>query len=86
MGLARVAAIELATHGAPGPLPLWPFGFKHLADQGGEVFKIEPSGGGDVSRAAGPHFLGDHDSIFFQTFDRHKASLVLDLKSESGPC
>jgi crotonobetainyl-CoA:carnitine CoA-transferase CaiB-like acyl-CoA transferase len=61
-----------------------PFGSMHLADLGAEVIKIEPPGGGDVSRATGPHFLGENDSHFFQTFNRNKKSVVLDLKSEAG--
>ena len=61
-----------------------PFGSLHLADLGAEVIKIEPPGGGDVSRSTGPHVLGEHDSQFFQTFNRNKRSVVLDLKSESG--
>ena len=41
----------------------------------------EPSGdGGDVGRHVGPHFFGADDSQFFQTFNRNKKSLTLDLK------
>ncbi len=61
-----------------------PYGSMHLADLGAEVIKIEPPGGGDVSRATGPHFLREHDSQFFQTFNRNKKSVVLDLKSDTG--
>jgi crotonobetainyl-CoA:carnitine CoA-transferase CaiB-like acyl-CoA transferase len=61
-----------------------PFASMHLADLGAEVIKIESPGGGDVSRATGPHFLGENDSQFFQTFNRNKASVVLDLKSPQG--
>ena len=61
-----------------------PFGSMHLADLGAEVIKIEPPRGGDVSRSTGPHFLGPNDSQFFQTFNRNKASVVLDLKSDTG--
>jgi crotonobetainyl-CoA:carnitine CoA-transferase CaiB-like acyl-CoA transferase len=61
-----------------------PFGSLHLADLGAEVIKIEPPGGGDVSRATGPHFLGENDSQFFQVFNRNKKSVVLDLKSAQG--
>jgi crotonobetainyl-CoA:carnitine CoA-transferase CaiB-like acyl-CoA transferase len=61
-----------------------PFGSMHLADLGAEVIKIESPDGGDVSRATGPHFLGAHDSQFFQTFNRNKKSVVLDLKSDAG--
>jgi len=66
-----------------------PFGSMLLADLGAEVIKIEnPRDGGDVSRATGPFFLGDDptapDSQFFQSFNRNKKSLTLDLKSPQG--
>jgi crotonobetainyl-CoA:carnitine CoA-transferase CaiB-like acyl-CoA transferase len=61
-----------------------PFGSLHLADLGAEVIKIEAPDGGDVSRATGPHFLGPNDSQFFQTFNRNKKSIQLDLKSDAG--
>jgi crotonobetainyl-CoA:carnitine CoA-transferase CaiB-like acyl-CoA transferase len=61
-----------------------PFGSLHLADLGAEVIKIEPPEGGDVSRATGPHFLGEGDSQFFQTFNRNKKSVALDLKNAAG--
>ena len=61
-----------------------PYGSMYLAQLGAEVIKIEPPGLGDVSRATGPHFLGEGDSQFFQTFNQNKKSLVLDLKSPRG--
>ena len=62
-----------------------PYGTQLLAELGAEVIKIEaPSMGGDVSRATGPYFLGDHDSQFFQTFSRSKKSVTLELKSADG--
>ena len=62
-----------------------PYGSQLLADLGAEVIKIEnPMTGGDVSRFVSPHLIGDTDSEFFQTFNRNKKSLTLDLKSESG--
>ncbi|MEC9431644.1 MAG: CoA transferase [Pseudomonadota bacterium] len=61
-----------------------PFGSLYLADMGAEVVKIETPGSGDSSRASGPHFLGEGDSHFFQTFNRNKRSLTLDLKSPEG--
>jgi len=61
-----------------------PFGSLYLAHLGAEVIKIESPAGGDSSRASGPHFLGEHDSQFFQTFNQGKRSLTLDLKSEAG--
>ena len=66
-----------------------PFGSMLLADLGAEVIKIEnPHDGGDVSRQTGPFFLGADpavpDSQFFQSFNRNKKSLTLDLKSPAG--
>ncbi|MGJ8585476.1 MAG: CaiB/BaiF CoA transferase family protein [Marinosulfonomonas sp.] len=62
-----------------------PFASMYLADMGAEVIKIEsPATGGDSSRASGPHFLGDGDSHFFQTFNLGKKSLALDLRHPRG--
>lgn len=58
-----------------------PYGTQLLASLGAEVIKIEnPAVGGDSARAAGPYFLGEDDSQFFQTFNRGKKSVALDLK------
>ena len=52
-----------------------------LADLGAEVIKIEnPAEGGDVSRSVGPHFFPDGDSHFYQSLNRNKKSLTLNLK------
>ncbi len=61
-----------------------PYGTMFLAQLGAEVIKIEPPGGGDSARATGPYFLGDDDSLFFQTFNLNKRSLTLDLKAPEG--
>jgi succinate--hydroxymethylglutarate CoA-transferase len=62
-----------------------PFATMYMADMGAEVIKIEnPKTGGDSSRASGPHFLGDGDSHFFQTFNLGKKSLSLDLHHPQG--
>lgn len=62
-----------------------PFGTSYLADLGAEVIKIEnPREGGDVGRHIGPHFFSPDDSHFFQTFNRNKRSLALDLKQPEG--
>ncbi len=62
-----------------------PFGTSYLADLGAEVIKIENHrDGGDVGRHVGPHFFGADDSHFFQTFNRNKKSLTLDLKQPEG--
>jgi crotonobetainyl-CoA:carnitine CoA-transferase CaiB-like acyl-CoA transferase len=72
----RIIAVEVYGAG--------PFGTTHLADLGAEVIKIEQRAGGDVSRAVGPYFLGEDDSEFFQSLNRNKKSLTLDLKHPRG--
>jgi len=62
-----------------------PFGTQHLADLGAEVVKIEnPHDGGDVGRAVGPYYFGPGDSHFYQSFNRNKKSITLDLKQDEG--
>ncbi len=73
----RIVAVE---HYGAGP-----FGTMYLADLGADVIKIEnPKAGGDMSRHVAPFLLGEADSEFFQTLNRNKRSLTLDLKAESG--
>ncbi|PZM97919.1 MAG: CoA transferase [Actinobacteria bacterium] len=61
-----------------------PFGSVHLADLGAEVIKIEdPRTGGDVGRYVPPYQEGE-DSLFFETFNRNKRSLSLDLSTPAG--
>ena len=61
-----------------------PFGTLHLADLGAEVIKIEnPKTGGDVSRNVPPATIPG-DSLYFQSFNRNKRSLTLDLKHPDG--
>ncbi len=61
-----------------------PFGTQLLADLGAEVIKLEdPAVGGDVSRQVGP-YAADGDSLYFQSFNRGKKSLTLDLKHPDG--
>jgi crotonobetainyl-CoA:carnitine CoA-transferase CaiB-like acyl-CoA transferase len=72
----RILAVEVYGAG--------PFGTAHLADLGAEVIKIEQREGGEASRAVGPCFLGAHDSVFFQSLNRNKKSLTLDLKHARG--
>ena len=66
-----------------------PWGTQYLADLGAEVIKIEnPRDGGDMARPLGPFFLndgsGNADSQFFQSINRNKKSLTLDLQHEQG--
>jgi crotonobetainyl-CoA:carnitine CoA-transferase CaiB-like acyl-CoA transferase len=61
-----------------------PFGTQLLADLGAEVIKIEdPGAGGDVSRQVGP-YAADGDSLYFQSFNRGKKSMTLDLTHAEG--
>ncbi|MFQ5514838.1 MAG: CaiB/BaiF CoA transferase family protein [Myxococcota bacterium] len=53
-----------------------------LADQGADVIKIEPPGGGDLLRSIGASRGGV--SAIFNTLNRGKRSLVLDLRAEGG--
>ncbi|HEU4370930.1 MAG TPA: CoA transferase [Methylomirabilota bacterium] len=61
-----------------------PFGTQLLADLGAEVIKVEhPAVGGDVSRQVGP-YAGDGDSLYFQSFNRGKKSITIDLEHPDG--
>lgn len=72
----RIVAIE--QYGAG------PFGSVQLADLGAEVIKIEdPRSGGDVGRYVPPFQEGDN-SLFFETFNRNKRSIEIDISNEAG--
>lgn len=61
-----------------------PYGSLHLADLGADVIKVEdPSAGGDVGRYV-PPFAHDEDSLFFETFNRDKRSIGLDISTPAG--
>ncbi|WP_067896912.1 CaiB/BaiF CoA transferase family protein [Nocardia vaccinii] len=76
--LADVRIIAVEQYGAG------PFGSVHLADLGAEVIKIEdPRSGGDVGRGV-PPYAQDGDSLFFETFNRNKRSVTLDLTDPAG--
>lgn len=61
-----------------------PFATLQLADLGAEVIKVEePSVGGDVGRYVPPGQSGT-DSLYFETFNRGKRSLLLDIKTRAG--
>jgi crotonobetainyl-CoA:carnitine CoA-transferase CaiB-like acyl-CoA transferase len=72
----RVVAVE--QYGAG------PFGSLHLADLGAEIIKIEdPRFGGDVGRYV-PPFQEGEDSLFYETFNRNKRSMSLDISTAAG--
>ncbi len=76
--LEDIRIIALEQYGAG------PFGSVHLADLGAEIIKIEdPRTGGDVGRAVPPFQQGE-DSLFFETFNRNKRSLSLDVSTQAG--
>jgi len=76
--LQDVRVLALEQYGAG------PFGSLQLADLGADVIKVEdPSSGGDVGRYVVPQQEGE-DSIFFETFNRNKRSIGLDITSEAG--
>jgi crotonobetainyl-CoA:carnitine CoA-transferase CaiB-like acyl-CoA transferase len=76
--LAGIRIIAISQFGAG------PFGTLHLSDLGAEVIKIEnPREGGDVGRSVPPYVEG-RDSLYFQSLNRNKRSITLDLKLPAG--
>jgi len=78
MPLSDVRVISIEQFGAG------PWATLQLADLGADVIKIEdPSAGGDVARYV-PPFQNGEDSLYFETFNRNKRSVSLDLRSPAG--
>lgn len=50
-----------------------------LADLGAEVIKVERTGSGDDTRSWGPPHASDGTATYFQTANRNKKSVALDL-------
>ena len=76
--LADVRIIAVEQYGAG------PWATLQLSDLGAEVIKIEdPASNGDVGRYVPPYQQGE-DSLFFETFNRNKKSVSLDLRSPRG--
>jgi crotonobetainyl-CoA:carnitine CoA-transferase CaiB-like acyl-CoA transferase len=76
--LADVRVLAIEQFGAG------PWATLQLADLGAEVIKIEdPASAGDVGRYV-PPFQEGEDSLFFETFNRNKKSVSLDLRDEAG--
>jgi crotonobetainyl-CoA:carnitine CoA-transferase CaiB-like acyl-CoA transferase len=76
--LADVRVVAVEQYGAG------PWGTLQLADLGADVIKIEdPAARGDVGRYV-PPFQEGEDSLFFETFNRGKRSVSLDLRHPEG--
>ena len=76
--LADVRVLAIEQFGAG------PWATLQLADLGAEVIKIEdPASDGDVGRYV-PPFQEGEDSLFFETFNRNKKSVSIDLRDEAG--
>lgn len=61
-----------------------PYATMVMADLGADVVKIEPPDG-EVTRGHQPHLVdGESYGGYFQSINRNKRSMVLDLKSGSG--
>ncbi len=77
--LKGVVIVAVESYGAG------PYGSMVLADLGAEVIKIEDRGvGGDSTRKSGPFFDGKGRSFFYETFNRNKRSITLDLQHPEG--
>lgn len=78
ISLEGVRVLAVSQYGAG------PYGSMHLADLGAEVIKIEDAGvGGDVARTVPPH-VREGDSLFYQTFNRNKLGIAINLSSDRG--
>jgi crotonobetainyl-CoA:carnitine CoA-transferase CaiB-like acyl-CoA transferase len=76
--LSDIRIVSLEQYGAG------PWGTVHLADLGADVIKVEdPSVGGDVGRYV-PPFAEGEDSLFFESFNRNKRSVSLDMTTDAG--
>jgi crotonobetainyl-CoA:carnitine CoA-transferase CaiB-like acyl-CoA transferase len=64
-----------------------PFCTQQLCDLGAEVVKVEALDGGDLTRSSGPFHEADVEhrySGYFQSINRGKKSIAVDLKSPAG--
>ena len=77
--LAGVRVLAVESYGAG------PYGSMALADLGAEVIKIENrTEGGDSTRKSGPYFDAAGRSFFYETFNRNKRSITLDLQNPAA--
>ena len=59
-----------------------PYASMVLSDLGADVIKLERPPQGDVARTTGPFV--EHESMYFQSVNRGKRSLAIDLREERG--
>lgn len=72
----RVVAIE--QYGAG------PYGTMQLADLGADIIRIEdPATSGDTARSV-PPYVDEGTSLFFESFNRNKRSVALDLRNAAS--
>ena len=79
--LEGVTVIDL-THMLSGP-----YATMLMADLGARTIKVEPPGGGEVTRRLlkdTPDYARDGMGAYFLTLCRNKESVALDLKSSAG--
>ena len=76
--LAAIRVLTVSDYGAG------PYASQLLAQLGADVIKVEdPHRGGDSSRRI-PPYQQDNDSLYYQSLNRNKRSIALDLKSAAG--
>jgi succinate---hydroxymethylglutarate CoA-transferase len=67
-----------------------PFATMNLADLGAEVIRVESpptqdgEPPGDIARHTGEYRLGENDSQYFQSFNRNKRAITLDVRRPEG--
>jgi len=77
--LREITIVAVESYGAG------PYGSMLLADLGANVIKVEDrSVGGDSTRHSGPFFDEKGRSYFYETFNRNKRSITLDLSRREG--
>lgn len=75
--LDDVRIVSLEQYGAG------PFATLHLAELGADVIRIEQWPEGDIGRHV-PPYTHENDSLFYQSLNRSKRSIALDMRSVDG--
>ncbi len=61
-----------------------PYCTQTLGDLGADIIKIEPPKGDDTRAWGPPYQTGTNEATYFQSANRNKRSIVLDLKTQAG--